>query len=169
VRAGVPIGELDSRYSSPGAEPESWTDIVDVLEHAEVFWFTTVRHDGRPHTTPLLAIWMDGAMYISTGEGEQKARNVRANPHCSLTTGCNALMSGFDVVVEGRASLEQDEVVLQRLVNRYQAKYQWTFTVQNGAIVGDQDNVAIVFRIDPAVVYGFGKGDPFTHVRWTFD
>ena len=40
---------------------------------------STVRADGRPHVTPLVAVWLDGALYFCTGEGEQKERNIRRN------------------------------------------------------------------------------------------
>jgi Pyridoxamine 5'-phosphate oxidase len=74
-----------------------------VLEAAELFWISTVRADGRPHVTPLVAAWLDGAIHFHTGADEQKAANLRANPHVVLTTGCNRWNEGLDVVVEGEA------------------------------------------------------------------
>jgi len=32
------------------------------LEKAEVFWLSTVRPDGRPHVTPMVSVWLDGAL-----------------------------------------------------------------------------------------------------------
>jgi hypothetical protein len=54
-----PRTELDKRFSSPGASAAPWADATAALENAEIFWITTVRPDGRPHVTPLLAIWLD--------------------------------------------------------------------------------------------------------------
>jgi len=42
------------------------------LEDAELFWITTVRVDGRPHVTPLVAVWLDDAIHFATGAGEQQ-------------------------------------------------------------------------------------------------
>jgi hypothetical protein len=53
---------LDRRFSNPDAEATSWADTLRALEQAELFWVTTVRADGRPHTTPLVAVWLDGAL-----------------------------------------------------------------------------------------------------------
>ena len=109
-----------------------------LLEEAEVYWLTTVRPDGRPHVTPLLAIWLDGALYFSTGASERKAKNLAQNAHCVLTTGCNALNEGLDLVVEGDAATMRDEATLQRVADLYAAKYgpDWRFTVRDGAFQG---------------------------------
>ena len=51
-------------------------DVAHVLERAELYWLTTVRADGRPHVTPLIAVTADGAVHFCTGLREQKARNL---------------------------------------------------------------------------------------------
>ena len=76
----TPTTALDSRFSEPGASPTSWDDTLRALEAAELFWITTVRADGRPHVSPLVAVWLDDAIHFSTGADEQKAHNLRANP-----------------------------------------------------------------------------------------
>jgi hypothetical protein len=47
----VPTAEFDSRFSDPEAGPTPWSEAAQVLEHAELYWLTTVRADGRPHVT----------------------------------------------------------------------------------------------------------------------
>jgi hypothetical protein len=159
---------LDGRFSSPGATAVPWAEARDRLESAEIFWLTTVRPDGRPHVTPLLAIWLDGALYFSTGADERKAKNLGQNPHCILTTGCNALNEGFDLVVEGDAARVSDEATLERLAGRYRTKYGWQFAVREGTLQGDEGNVAQVYAVRPATAFGFGKGEPFSQTRWHF-
>ena len=44
-----PIGEVDTRFSSEGAEPTPWYMARELLETAQIYWLTTVRRDGRPH------------------------------------------------------------------------------------------------------------------------
>jgi hypothetical protein len=60
-----PMAELDSQFSSDEATPIPWAQGRERLEGAEVYWISTVRPDGRPHVTPLLSIWLDGALYFS--------------------------------------------------------------------------------------------------------
>src|SRR5437763_4207144 len=100
----TPRTELDTRFSEPGAQPTSWEDTLAAIEQAEIFWISTVRTDGRPHVTPLVAVWLDDALHFSTGPKEQKARNLAGNPRVVLTTGANDWQSGLDVVVAGEAA-----------------------------------------------------------------
>src|SRR2546429_9361294 len=109
-----PVTEIDTRFSDPAAVATTWDETRRALEEAELFWISTVRADGRPHVTPLVAVWLDGAIHFSTGASEQKAMNLRGNSHVILTTGCNHWDKGLDVVVEGDAIQLTDNDVLQR-------------------------------------------------------
>jgi hypothetical protein len=111
----TPVTTLDQRYSDPDAVATEWDETRRVLESAEVFWISTVRADGRPHVTPCVAVWLDGAVYFDTGATQQKAINVSANPHVILTTGCNHWDTGLDDVVEGDAVRVTDDDVLKCL------------------------------------------------------
>lgn len=161
------VGELDGRYSSPGAAPTPWAVVDQSLQRAEIYWVSTVRPNGQPHTTPLIAIWLDGAIHITTGSEERKALNLAENPACNVTTGCNALNDGIDIVIEGRATRVQDDITLQQLADLYKSKYGWDFTVRDGTLT-DGDHPALVFRIRPGTVFAFSKGEPFAQTRWRF-
>ncbi len=95
-----PVTKIDPRFSDPDAVATGWEETHRVLETAEVFWLSTVRADGRPHVTPVVAVWHDEAIHFSTADTEQKAINLRGNPHVILTTGCNHWEEGLDVVVD---------------------------------------------------------------------
>src|SRR6266498_3477414 len=95
-----PKTELHPDYSTPEATATSWAEATEHLEQAEIFWLSTVRPDGRPHVTPLIAVWLDGALYFSTGANERKAKNLLQNKQVAVTTGCNMLTEGLDIVVE---------------------------------------------------------------------
>jgi hypothetical protein len=84
-----PVTTLDTRFSDPDAVPTDWHETRNVLETAQLFWISTVRGDGRPHVTPLVAVWLDDVIYFTTGPDEQKAVNLRSNAHVILMTGCN--------------------------------------------------------------------------------
>jgi nitroimidazol reductase NimA-like FMN-containing flavoprotein (pyridoxamine 5'-phosphate oxidase superfamily) len=165
-----PVTALDTRFSDPGAAPTSWADTVRALERAELFWVTTVRADGRPHSSPLVAVWLDGALHFCTGATEQKAANLRANAHVILTTGCNEWDRGLDVVVEGRAVPVTDDGMLHRLAEAWRSKWdgRWHFEARDGQFVHDGGaGTALVFAVAPAKVLAFGKGT-FTHTRHAF-
>src|ERR1700730_14996128 len=95
AREQEPIVELGA-FSSPNASPTGWPKARAGLQEAAVYWLSTVRPDGRPHATPLIGLWLDGALYFCTGPTERKARNLAYNPHCILTTGRNTL-DGLDL------------------------------------------------------------------------
>jgi pyridoxine/pyridoxamine 5'-phosphate oxidase len=169
MTADYPVTELDQRYSSENATPIPWLQAVASLEQAEVFWISTVRANGHPHVTPMIAVWLDQALYFCTGPREQKAANLAANPHLTIITGCNTLQDGLDIVVEGNAVQLTDKVALQRVADRYLAKYgsDWAFTVTENGFNGD-GGFALVFEVTPTTAYGFGKGEAFSHTRWRF-
>src|SRR5215213_10891117 len=93
-----PVTELDTRFSDQNAVATDWEETRRALEDAELFWITTVRVDGRPHVTPLVAVWLDDTLWFTTGAHEQKAENIAASPHVALTTGNNTWQEGYDVV-----------------------------------------------------------------------
>jgi general stress protein 26 len=169
MKVQSPIGEVDTRFSSEGAEPTSWYVAREQLEAAEIYWLTTVRRDGRPHVTPLGAVWDGGALYFCTGPGEQKARNLEANAHCAVTTGCNTITEGLDVVVEGKAVRVVDDARLLHLADAWQAKYgdDWHFDVSDGMFRHGAGE-ALVFELSATVAFGFHKGEPFVQTRWRF-
>ena len=127
----TPRTELDTRFSEPGAQPTSWEDTLEAIKQAEIFWISTVRTDGRPHVTPLVAVWLDDALHFSTGPDEQKGRNLAGNPRVALTTGTNDWESGLDVVVEGDAARVTDARQLDRLAAAWAQKWdgRWQYEV----------------------------------------
>ena len=120
--------------------------------------------------TPLIAVWNDGALHFCTGPDEQKARNLEANTHCAVTTGCNAIGEGLDVVVEGDARAGHRR---RRGCSAWptpgEAKYgdDWHFDVRDGAFHHDAGE-ALVFEVAATTAFGFSKGEPFSQTRWRF-
>ena len=163
-----PTAEFDSRFSDPAAGPTPWSEAMHVLEHAELYWLTTVRADGRPHVTPLIGVARDGAVHFCTGSREQKARNLEHHGQVALTTGNNTWARGLDVVVEGTAVRVTDGDALQRLADAFEAKYgsAWHFEVGDG-VFGTSEDPAPVFRIEPDKVLAFAK-EPHAQTRYRF-
>ena len=164
-----PKSQLQAQFSSEGAKPTRWAEALERLEKAEIYWLSTVRPNGRPHVTPLLSVWMDDSLYFCTGPEERKAKNLAGNPHVILTTGCDALNEGLDLVVEGDAVHITGQPTLQRLADLYGNKYgeEWRWQVKDGAFTQDGAAMALVFQVKPTTVFGFGKGE-FSQTRWRF-
>src|ERR1700677_3671457 len=122
----------------------------------------TWRQRCRLRSSPLLAVWHDDAIYFCTGSDERKAKNLKQNPQCILTTGLNGL-DGLDVVVEGRAVEVGDGAELERVASAYESKYGAHFTSPEGTWFGLGDAIrageVLLFRVTPATILGFAKGE----------
>ena len=160
-----------STFSSPNATPTDWSAGRELLVTAELYWLSTVRPDGRPHVTPLLGVWLEGALHFCTGPNERKSKNLAGNPRCILTTGSNTL-DGLDLVVEGTAELVADPALLKRVADTYESKYgphftspQGTWSGLGGAIRGAE---IPLYRVAPETAFGFGKGGIYSQTRWVF-
>ncbi|MZD09434.1 pyridoxamine 5'-phosphate oxidase family protein [Streptomyces sp. SID5785] len=158
-------------YSSPEAHATPWAEALALIGEAEVFWLSTVRPDGRPHVTPLLAVWSLGGLCFTTGGEERKARNLAHEPHCALTTGTHAL-SGTDVVVEGVATPVDDRSARERAVADLEQKYGAHLTRPEGTWYGLGEAVVAgdvrLYRLAPTVGFAFGKLPVSSQTRYTW-
>lgn len=168
----APVTDLDHRFSSPGAKALPWSDALRHLQEAEVLWLSTVTPEGRPHVVPLIAVWVDGALFFSTGKDERKAKNLRTNTHVTIATGSNALTEGLDIVIEGEAAVVSGAAKVRRIAKAYVAKYGegWRLPGIDGVLT---------FEVTPSMAFGFGRrdghiglpsgaGELFTQTRWRF-
>ena len=163
------LTDLDRQFSSPGAVALPWKEAEQRLQNAGVYWLSTMRADGRPHVAPLIAVWLDGALYFCTGDAERKAKNLAENPLVAITTGHNALSEGLDLVVEGEAVVVSDGAEVRRVADAYAAKYG------EGWRIAGLDGV-LTFEVTPATAFGFGREDAkspppgggFNQTRWRF-
>jgi hypothetical protein len=166
----APETTLAREFSSPDAKAGTWSTAQGKLEKAEIYWLATVRPEGRPHVTPLVGLWADGAFIFCTGRDERKAKNLERNTYVCVTTGCNSFESGVDVVVEGRAVPVTEQDRLRRLAEAFGAKYGPPFDFQagDGTFINDEGGPAIVFEVSPVTAFGFDKGEQFSQTRWRF-
>ncbi len=79
MTAQLPAAQLDRRYSDEKAPASTWPQVTAALDAAEVFWLSTVRADGRPHVTPLIAVRVDDRMHFCTGPTSRR-RATSPNP-----------------------------------------------------------------------------------------
>jgi hypothetical protein len=172
--ARTPVTTLDPRYSNPGAVATSWEVTSRALESDQVFWISTVRSGGRPHVTPCTALWLDGTLSFQAGPTHQKFRNLKANPHVILTTGCNHWEPGLDVMVEGDAAPVSDNHILDRLAREWKTRTdgRFSFVVRNGCFFLEQDEALatpiLVLSVTPTQVLAFARGDVWSHTVHRF-
>ena len=124
------------------------------------------RAAGRPHVTPLPAVWLDDALHLCVGSYEQKAKNLEHDAHCVLTTGTNRLRSGLDVVIEGEARRVRERAQLERLAALWNSKLDWPFEVGDDGFRDGGGRTGPAFRVDATKVLAFGKGKAFTETRY---
>lgn len=105
--------------ASEGILPWSWAE--KRLAASRNYFVATVRPDGRPHVMPVWGVWFDGRFYFHTGGRSQKARNLRVNADCVVTTeGARE-----PVVLEGRARIVSAKKAFQNFARIYKEKYDW--------------------------------------------
>ncbi|MSQ36291.1 MAG: pyridoxamine 5'-phosphate oxidase [Dehalococcoidia bacterium] len=106
--------------------PWSWAEAR--LAAARMYVVSTTRPDGRPHAMPVWGVWVDGAFYFLSEPGSVKARNLRANPRCVVSTEA----AGDAVVLEGSAARIRGADVLAAAA--YREKYAWAFDAEGESV-----------------------------------
>ena len=111
-------------YGIAGPEQGSgllhWSWAAERLTAARNYWVVSVWPDGRPHTMPVWGMWDDAVLWFTTAAPSRKARNLRADPRCCVSTED----ASDPVIIEGTAHFVTDPVVLQRVIDLMNAKYR---------------------------------------------
>jgi hypothetical protein len=93
------------------------------------FFVATVRPNGRPHSAGVGAVWVDDALYFTSGPGTLKSRNLALNPACSVSV----RLRGIDLVLEGEAHRVTDASTLERLAAVFRTG-GWPASVEGDAL-----------------------------------
>jgi general stress protein 26 len=137
-----------------------WSWAATRLTAARNYWVATVWPTGRPHLMPVWAMWDDSTLWFSSAVGSRKAKNLRADPNCVITTDASD-----PVIIEGQAAVVTDPARLQRVIDLMNAKYA------THSEVGFLDPaVNTTFGVRPHRVFGMQDAD-FTGspTRWIFE
>jgi PPOX class probable F420-dependent enzyme len=102
-----------------------WAEAERRLSVSHDYWVATVRPDGRPHVMPVWGVWLDGRVWFSSGLRSRKARDLAADPRCTLTTDD----AQDPVVVEGSAVQVTDPAGIAAFLEAMNAKYDAGMTV----------------------------------------
>ncbi len=152
--------------SDEGLLPWAWAE--ERLTNAANYWFATVRPDGRPHSSPIWAVWMDGRLYFDGSPEARRMKNIAANPHVSVH-----LESGNEVVIiegtAGAVTALPDLPFTTRLSEAYTAKYKQ----HDYSPKPDQWDEGGLYVMQPRIGLGwtFREGEEFgkTYTRWRFE
>ena len=147
----TPSSEIDRRFSDPGAGATSWAETVRAMEAAQLFWVTTVRADGRPHVTPLVAVWLDGALHFCTGRDEQKAVNLRRNPTITVMIEDGKTYDTLrGVSIDGTAEIVDDPETALRVGISVWERYTGPYSEEMRPFVDQMMNNRIAVRVVPS-------------------
>lgn len=147
--------------SKKGLLPWKWAE--HRLKKSRQYWIATTRPDGRPHVMVVWALWMDGAIYFSTGVNTVKAKNLVSNPHCTICTE-NAAEA---VIVEGAVETERNIETIRRFIPQYEKKYKWKLGEMGENLVALKDPL---FYLRPTVAFGlWEKKFATSATRWIFE
>jgi hypothetical protein len=131
----------------------SWARVR--LERTRNYWIGSVTPGGAPHAMPVWGVWLDDLFHFSTGVTSKKARNLRHNPRCTVTTE----LADEPVIVEGRAA-PMDPALHMQVLAAYAEKYSWA---------GDPGGW---LTVTPAKAFGFIEQEASfasAATRWTWD
>ena len=131
-----------------GLLPWSWA--VERLTGSRNYWVVTRWPDGRPHAMPVWGVWDQDAFWFSSSLGSRKARNLAADPRCTVTTE----NTQEPVVLEGTADIVTDPAALSRMLALENTKYKTSYGIE---MLDPAKNATI--RVIPRWAFGLNAAD----------
>ncbi len=157
-----------------GHAPIPWIRTRDALAASHgpgfTFFLGTVRPDATPHAAGIGAVWADNTLWFVTGPRTRKARNLAANPACTIAS----RLPGIDVVLEGHAERVTDASTLERLAAVYR-EAGWPAEVEGDAFSAPYSAPSAgpppwhLYRFVFHTVFGVATAEPHGASRWRFD
>src|SRR3954468_18816240 len=155
-------------------DPLPWSRALDLLDGGALAdraaaFLGTVRPDGTPHSARIGAAWHDGHVYFQTGRQTRKARNLKANPACTLSTS----LTGIDLVFEGHAERVTDGPTLEAVAAVWRDS-GWAAEVSRDGIVAPYNAPGTgpppwqVYRVAAHTVFAVATAKPYGATRWQF-
>jgi hypothetical protein len=167
-REPVETTNLD-RYGNAALPWSRARDRLADPSHSDRFFLGTVGPDGRPHAAGVGALWFDGDLYVVSGPGTRKSRNLAANPVCTIS----AALRGIDLVFEGEATRVTDASTLERLAGHYRAQ-GWPAEVEGDAFTAPYSAPSAgpppwhLYRVAFHTAFGVAGEEPNGATRWRF-
>ncbi|MGI8856750.1 MAG: pyridoxamine 5'-phosphate oxidase family protein [Thermomicrobiales bacterium] len=129
----------------------------------------TIGPNGRPHVAGFGAAWLDGDLYFTSNLAARKARNLAANPACTIAV----KLAGIDLTLAGTAVQVSDAATLERIAAIYR-NGGWPAEVAGDALTAPFSAPSAgpppwhLFRFTFDTVVGVATAEPFGATRWQF-
>jgi hypothetical protein len=157
-----------------GSDALPWSRPRDLLaagpeQPGTSFFLGSVRPDGRPHAAAVGALWLDGDLYFTSGPDMRKARNLAANPACTISVG----LKGIDLILEGDATRITDQATLEQVAQLYRAG-GWPAEVEGDAFTAPFSAPSAgpppwqLYRFTFHTAFGVATAEPYGATRWRF-
>jgi hypothetical protein len=161
------------RYGSPNLD---WSRVHAELAKGSTgpdvtHFLGTVGSDGRPHVAGVGAFFDDGCFYFTSSLAARKARNLAANPACTIAV----KVTGFDVTAVGTAEVVNDAATLERIAG-IARDGGWPAEVDSGtpALTAPFSAPSAgpppwhVFRFTFDTIVAVATAEPWGATRWEF-
>ena len=143
-----------------------WSRVNDAIGSGSIppevpCFLGTVRPDGRPHAAGVGVAHYHGDLYFTSGPGTRKARNLSANPACTLSL----RLEGVDVVFEGEARRVTDQATLVRVASVFRDG-GWPAEADGDAITAPYSAQSAgpppwhLYRFTPRTAFAWDYGRP---------
>jgi general stress protein 26 len=135
----------------------AWAEVEKKIAVAHNYWVCTTCPDGRPHTVPVWAVWVDGTIYFGTDRSSRKARNILANPAMVI----HLELQKEAVILEGVAEEVMDRPMMPPIDEAYARKYKMRLS--------DAPGEMFLVRLRPRVVLAWTEKEfASSPTRWEF-
>lgn len=128
----------------------SAVEIDSQLTKPHVAHLVSIRPDGRPHVAPVWYARDGGRVWVMTGSGTAKARNITNNPAVSLSIAAPGRPYWY-IVLEGIASLTKDnmESMVKNICTLYDGPVRGAEFARE--LLTEEDMVLIDIRIERVI------------------
>jgi hypothetical protein len=143
--------------------------LVNERETTRTFFLGTVDPEGKPHAAGVGAVWYEGDVYVVAGPGTRKARNLDADPRCTVSVS----LTGMDLTMEGTAARVRDRGTLERLAAVYRDG-GWPAEVEGEAFTAPFTAPSggpppwNLYRVSVDTAFGVASAEPSGASRWRF-
>src|SRR5262249_14191884 len=124
-----------------------------LVERERVCRVATVSPQGVPHAVPVCHVLADGKLYFASETGARKVRNIRKNPHVTVTVDLYSedWSSLKGVMIQGSAALLVNTRRCRQVRKLLYEKYPQS---PEFSPIGDSDS--LVVEVTPTNVFAWG-------------
>src|SRR5215212_12060211 len=159
-----------------GHAPLPWSRATAALvaktQKNDTWFIGTTDPGGRAHAAGVGALWHDGDLYFTSGDGTRKSRNLATNPSATMAIS----LDGIDLVFEGSVERVTDAPTLEAVAARYRGDGEgWPVRVDGQAFTADYSAPSAgpppwaLYRLRLEKVFGVATAEPNGATRWSFD